>query len=99
MSKPHKMIAQRPVPPAKMKAPPIPAENSWKTETKPSLPRATPTRAMKTRASLKYFVSYRLWKTFFNSNSPQTPFKLNSIDIFGNSKAFHTVFILFQDVF
>ena len=28
---------------------------------------------MKTRASLKYFVSYCLWKHFFDINLPQTP--------------------------
>ena len=39
---------------------------------------------MKTRVSLKYFVSYCLWKL-----APDL-FKLNFFDIFGNSKAFHT---------
>ena len=57
---------------------------------------------MKTRVSLKYFVSYCLWKVFLDFNSPQTPLnlislklasdpsKLNFFDVFGNSKAFHS---------
>ena len=31
---------------------------------------------MKTRASLKYFVSYCLWKLIFDSKLPQTPSNL-----------------------
>ena len=36
---------------------------------------------MKTRASLKYFVSYCLWKHFFDSTSPHTPSNLISLTI------------------
>ena len=36
---------------------------------------------MKTRVSLKYFVSYCLWKLFFDSYSPQTPSNLISLTI------------------
>ena len=35
---------------------------------------------MKTRVSLKYFVSYCLWKPF-DSNSPETPSNLISLTI------------------
>ena len=34
---------------------------------------------MKTRASLRYFVSYCLWKSFFDSSLPQTPSNLISL--------------------
>ena len=34
---------------------------------------------MKTRVSLKYFMSYCLWKLFLDSNSPQTLSKLISM--------------------
>ena len=47
---------------------------------------------MKTRVSLKYFVSYILWKkNFFLFLLAIDPFKLNFFDIFDNSKAFHIV--------
>ena len=45
---------------------------------------------MKTRVSLKYFVTDCLWKPFFVSNFPD-PLKLISFENFGNSKAFDTV--------
>ena len=34
---------------------------------------------IKTRVSLKYFMSYRLWKHFFDSNLPQAPSNLISL--------------------
>ena len=43
---------------------------------------------MKTRVCLKHLESYCLWKT-----SPDL-FRPNFFDIFGDSKAFHTVFDL-----
>ena len=52
---------------------------------------------MKTRVSLKYMVSYCLWKHFCDSNSPRIPpgsFKPNFLEMFGISKAFYTVFDL-----
>ena len=45
---------------------------------------------MKTRVSLKYFVSYCFWKAFLILTRP-IPFQTYFFDIFGNSKAFHTV--------
>ena len=46
---------------------------------------------MKTKVSLKYFVTDYLWETFFDYNSHQTPSNLVFFDNFDNSKAFHTV--------
>ena len=46
---------------------------------------------MKTRVFLKYFVNDCLWKQFFASNLPQTPFKLDFVHNSCNTKAFHTV--------
>ena len=46
---------------------------------------------MKTRVGLKYFVSYYLRKPFFLFKLTPDPFKPDFFDIFGNSKAFHTV--------
>ena len=46
---------------------------------------------MKTRVSLKYFVSYCLWKHFIDYKLPPDFFKLNFFEIFGNSEAFHIV--------
>ena len=45
---------------------------------------------MKTRVSLKYFVTDCLWKPLFVSNFPDS-FKLNFSDNFGNCRAFDTV--------
>ena len=36
---------------------------------------------MKTRVSLKYLVNDCLWKTFFDSNSPQAPSNLTPLTI------------------
>ena len=36
---------------------------------------------MKTRVSLKYFVSYCLWKALFDCNSPQTSLNLISLTL------------------
>ena len=47
---------------------------------------------MKTKVSLKYFVSYCLWKPFFDSKSLQTLSNLFFLTFFGNSKGFRTVF-------
>ena len=35
---------------------------------------------LKTRVSLRYFVSHCLWKLFFDSNLPQTPSNLRSLN-------------------
>ena len=46
---------------------------------------------MKTRVSLRYFVTDCLWKPFFDSNLPQTPSNLIIFVNFGNSKVFHFI--------
>ena len=43
---------------------------------------------MKTGVSLKYFVSYCLWKLFFDSNSPQTSSNLISLAFFVTLRPF-----------
>ena len=67
----HRMIAQSPVPPAKIKALSPLAKKSRRIAIKPFSWCAH----MKTRVSLRYFVIDCLWKPFFDSNSSQTPSK------------------------
>ena len=52
---------------------------------------------MKTRVSLKYFMSYCLG-SFFDYNLLKSPFKINFFEIFGNCKAFDTVLTYFRTI-
>ena len=46
---------------------------------------------MKTRITVKYVVSYCIWRLLFDCNPRPDPFKLNFLDNFCNSKVCHTV--------
>ena len=76
MLKPHRMISQCPASPPHWK----PWQYQQKTLGKEKLNFSRcALSATKTGVSLRYFVSYCLWKLFFDSNSPQTPSNLISV--------------------
>ena len=79
LSKPHRMIAQCPVPPSPSPKPKL-CQYQQKTLQKQKLNSSyCALFHMKTRVSLKNYVRYCLWKLFFDSKSPQTPSNLISL--------------------